>query len=756
MRRRQYTPKPAQDTSVLSSEKLLQTRPFQPEINNNQQAPQLQEETEALTGSFDLTQRLSSFDPQPISTLSQSLQAKLAIGEPNDKYEQEADRVAHDVVQRIHKTDDANDGYHPLGQLGKHADAVRRKAILQRETMLEEEDELQMKPLETLQREVLEEDDELQMKPLVQRKGTEGGAASAEVEQGINRARSGGQSLAPKLQAQMGQAIGADFSGVRVHTDARADALNRSVGARAFTTGQDLFFKQGEYQPGSRGGQELIAHELTHVVQQNRKPSAKESVQRSLDPTFGDENYRREASINLKFEEEVGKALISDAQVKNYALAIRNLSGSPLSTWEMTPKDIEELSHMVGPIGGAHDLAQDKDTLDAHVLATHIKIDRAEFNDPNAPNPLRRQNMFNRVVSPDNPIYPWNIHDFDKGLHEIDTWDKIPKEIADLITHRWEEFRLDDESYAKVLSLQSLDNVVGLGGMKAEDIFGLLTQQERKVFLYEILHIKWSTTTYVNDETVDSTSRDISPLGADYRQHNTGDKANVVMGSDPQDPKVAEWIQEAIGFNKPIISGPSGHSLRYLNHWATIRMVNHLLGAFLGHNLVNSLIFPSLAEARLVMMANLMPPKNHHSYHEIMLASIGISDGIDTLRYNHKDSYQDLNETPVGRKVFQQATQSLQVPNSEPLPNPWKREKELSIAGWPPSNAQDLFGILYRFAKDRDTAEVIIMSTTQQMRMQLIPLVQQAVFDGQITSGQKQVILDIIYDIDVPKPVRVL
>ncbi|MGP1386602.1 MAG: eCIS core domain-containing protein [Thainema sp.] len=270
MRRRQYAPKPAQDTSVLSSEKLLQTRPFQPEISNNQQAPQLQEEAGALAGSFDLTQRLSSFDPQPISTLSQPLQAKLTIGEPNDKYEQEADRVAHDVVQRIHEADDANNGYHPLGQLGKHADAVRRKAILQRETMLEEEDELQMKPLETLQREVLEEDDELQMKPLVQRKGSKGGLASVEVEKEINCARGGGRSLTPTLQTEMGQAMGADFSGVRVHTDARADQLNRSVGARAFTTGRDLFFKQGEYRPESRGGQELIAHELTHVVQQNK------------------------------------------------------------------------------------------------------------------------------------------------------------------------------------------------------------------------------------------------------------------------------------------------------------------------------------------------------------------------------------------------------------------------------------------------------------------------------------------------------
>lgn len=84
----------------------------------------------------------------------------------------------------------------------------------------------------------------------------------------INRERGGGQLLDASVQAQMGQAVGVDFSGVRVHTSAESDALNRDLGARAFTTGQDIFFGKGAYQPGSPAGQKLIAHELTHVVQQ--------------------------------------------------------------------------------------------------------------------------------------------------------------------------------------------------------------------------------------------------------------------------------------------------------------------------------------------------------------------------------------------------------------------------------------------------------------------------------------------------------
>ena len=105
---------------------------------------------------------------------------------------------------------------------------------------------------------------------MIQRKeAIAGGTASADLESSIQSARGSGQSLDANLQQSMGQAMGADFSGVKVHTDSQSDQLNKSIQAKAFTTGQDVFFRQGAYEPSSRGGQELIAHELTHVVQQN-------------------------------------------------------------------------------------------------------------------------------------------------------------------------------------------------------------------------------------------------------------------------------------------------------------------------------------------------------------------------------------------------------------------------------------------------------------------------------------------------------
>jgi hypothetical protein len=138
-----------------------------------------------------------------------------------------------------------------------------------------EEEEIQAKSdISAIQREG--EEEEIQAKP--QNKSLGGGAVSTDIETTIQSAKSGGSPLDAGLQRKMGKAMGADFSGVKVHTDSQSDKLNRSLSSRAFATGPNLFFKQGEYNPGSKTGQELIAHELTHVVQQNGG-----SIKRKLD-----------------------------------------------------------------------------------------------------------------------------------------------------------------------------------------------------------------------------------------------------------------------------------------------------------------------------------------------------------------------------------------------------------------------------------------------------------------------------------------
>lgn len=104
---------------------------------------------------------------------------------------------------------------------------------------------------------------------LAQRKGEEGFDLDSDTAGRINQARGGGQPLDGAVQAKMSEQLGHDFSGVRVHNSTESDALNKDLSAKAFTTGQDIFFKAGAYDPGSSSGQELLAHELTHVVQQS-------------------------------------------------------------------------------------------------------------------------------------------------------------------------------------------------------------------------------------------------------------------------------------------------------------------------------------------------------------------------------------------------------------------------------------------------------------------------------------------------------
>ncbi len=109
------------------------------------------------------------------------------------------------------------------------------------------------------------------------------GSVDDAVAQTIQSKRGGGAPLDDTARRTLEPSLGADFSDVRVHTDGQADSLNRAVKAEAFTTGKDIFFSSGKYNPGSSDGQKLLAHELTHVVQQQNAPPASEMTVSSPD-----------------------------------------------------------------------------------------------------------------------------------------------------------------------------------------------------------------------------------------------------------------------------------------------------------------------------------------------------------------------------------------------------------------------------------------------------------------------------------------
>lgn len=211
-------------------------------------------------------------------------QPKLKIGKSNGRYEQEADRVA-DRVMRLETSAEvapAATGITPLTvqraeeeeaqpklvQKQEEEEEAAQPKLLQRQPLEEEEEELQ--PL--LQRQPMEEEEEtLQTKRI----GENATAAPANLTTQVLSLRGGGRALPEAERAFFEPRFGVDFSAVRIHTGGRADEVARSINARAFTVGQDLVFGAGQYAPGSPEGRKLLAHELTHVVQQGGGRSGK-------------------------------------------------------------------------------------------------------------------------------------------------------------------------------------------------------------------------------------------------------------------------------------------------------------------------------------------------------------------------------------------------------------------------------------------------------------------------------------------------
>ena len=160
--------------------------------------------------------------------------------------------------------------------------ATRSAALAQRESAPGEEEEVQAKHdpsrsglIAMAQREAgPEEEDELQAKhdgAATQRApevGLAGGEVSSGLSERINSQRGGGSALDSSTKEHMEDTLGAPLDGVRVHVGTDSDQLNHAITAKAFTTGNDVFVRSDQYSPGSSSTQRLLAHELTHVVQQ--------------------------------------------------------------------------------------------------------------------------------------------------------------------------------------------------------------------------------------------------------------------------------------------------------------------------------------------------------------------------------------------------------------------------------------------------------------------------------------------------------
>lgn len=268
----------------------------------------------------------ASINPSRFAFSKISIQAKMKISQPDDAYEQEADKVADRVMGMALPSS--------ITQAAVQVDRIDRKCTT---CELEKKDK----------------------KLSISRKPSMISSSNFEVNndefvKDIDNIRSSsrGSSLDQHTRYFMESRFDYDFSSVKIHTHGTAVKTAQAINARAYTIGNDIVFGEGEYQPNTREGRKLLAHELTHVVQQNSqqmvtKPMAKSqnagrnqnlkigvahsgnnsSIQTSLiqrdlrnrDPIHGPiiENYRRWHGLPPGGEDEFGRQVgPTDSQIK--------------------------------------------------------------------------------------------------------------------------------------------------------------------------------------------------------------------------------------------------------------------------------------------------------------------------------------------------------------------------------------------------------------------------------------------------------
>ncbi len=232
------------------------------------------------------------------TTNGDAIQTKLTVGQPGDKYEKEADSMADAVVNKSSKPDVQNKEISSIQReslatpqedekLGTAEQRMEEDKLVQEKPEIqkmggEEEEELQEKP--EIQRMGGQEEEELQEKPEIQRMGgkeeeepiqaksnANSQTANNKLSNKIKNKAGKGRKMSKGTQAEMESSFGTDFSGVNIHTDQDAVAMNKELSAQAFTHGEDVYFNSGKYNPDSSEGKKLLAHELTHTIQQKGK-----------------------------------------------------------------------------------------------------------------------------------------------------------------------------------------------------------------------------------------------------------------------------------------------------------------------------------------------------------------------------------------------------------------------------------------------------------------------------------------------------
>jgi len=244
-----------------------------------------------------------------------AVQKKLSVGKADDAFEKEADNVADKVVSKgepgaaIQKMGAADEEVQEK-PISDSISSIQKKDMPAEEEPVqkqEEEEAVQQQEEEEAVQQKGEEEEAVQKQEeeeAVQPKSDGSGEPGASVEYRLKSSRGRGEKMDKSTQIEMESGFGTDFSDVNIHKGSEAQAMNKELGAQAFTNGKDVFFNEGKYNPSTEEGKHLLAHELTHTIQQTggeaktiHNKASNQMVQRKL--TVKDE-YPKEYIDNFQ------------------------------------------------------------------------------------------------------------------------------------------------------------------------------------------------------------------------------------------------------------------------------------------------------------------------------------------------------------------------------------------------------------------------------------------------------------------------
>lgn len=381
-------------------------------------------------------------------------------------------------------------------------------------------------------------------------------------------------------------------------------------------------------------------------------------VGEATDRTFTGEDYKAIAGKNSEIEEEIGLALAHDSNLTRMAAQITENVGARKYTHLGKPAR-DKIDSEVDVFGGARAFKEGINTLGASVFAVMNEIEQDSATKSHY-SKVQENNTANPYFGKPKEKKP----EFDEPLASL-KWEELPDEVKSSLDPDdegnpfkaleagsynklnfesklmiLEQFRYKDarrwEATGSIPQTAAARQAINTYQKNRTDTQGTLGDQTDRGKAWEAIKaaLEQKLGKELGEELA-SKERAFLGVALDIAtdKHTHGDHTNLVRRNGDGGVK-DQWIEDTVAAGKPIISGPSGHTLRYLNFWAEKR----------NDNIAKAQNWPSLEAARLVMMANLLPPR-HHSYDEVMTASIGIKDeASNALEYKYKSSYKDMLE----------------------------------------------------------------------------------------------------------------